>query len=64
MSKGKGESRGSTGSKAPKGVVLRTVFPRDATPDQVADQINAMIRELKGQKAGSSPDQKEPERTE
>jgi hypothetical protein len=49
MSNDRAGSRKSTGSKrSKKGRVKRTIFPREATAQQIADQINAMLKKARG----------------
>jgi hypothetical protein len=49
MSNDRAGSRKSTGSKrSKKGRVKRTIFPREATAQQIADQINAMLMKARG----------------
>ena len=49
MSNSRAGSRKSTDSKrSKKGRVKRTIFPREATAQEIADQINAMPKQTKG----------------
>ena len=49
MSNDRAGSRKSTDSKrSKKGRVTRTIFPREATAQEIADQINAMLKKTKG----------------
>jgi hypothetical protein len=50
MSNAREGSPKSKGSKPQRSPVMRTIFPRDATPEQTAEAINAMIRRARGEK--------------